>query len=101
MELTIGEIEQLEQGGILAGDISELVCPCGDHEYTEIIAEVVWNWTGRDFRVTTFILTNGNYLLMSAGDGGSALVELKRHPPQWFLDRLVNYLSSDSVGAMK
>jgi len=95
MELTIGEQKQLEQMGILSGDIGELVCPCHDHDYIEIIQDVVWNWKGRDFRVTVFRLTNGVHLLMSVTGGGSALVETRGYPPQWFVDRLVNYLSSD------
>lgn len=99
MDITIGEQTQLEQKGIFAGDINELLCPCGDHDYIEIIQEVVWNWKGRDFRVTVFRLTTGNYLLMSVAGSGSAMVETKDYPPQWFIDRLVNYLSSDSVGA--
>jgi len=101
MEMTIGEQKQLEQKGILAGDINELLCPCSDHDYIEIVQEVAWNWKGRDFRVAVFKLTNGMHLLMSVSGVGSALVETRDYPPQWFIDRLVNYLSSDSVGAMK
>lgn len=101
MEITIDERNKLEWCGILPGDISELLCPCGDHDYAEIIQDVVWNWKGRDFRVTVFLLTTGMYLLMSVAGSGSAMVETRYYPPQWFIDRLVNYLSSDDVGAMK
>jgi len=98
MEITIGEQKQLEQKGIFAGDVSELVCPCSDHDYLEIIQDVIWKWTGRDFKVTVFRLTNGTHLLMSVTSSGSALVETRDYPPQWFINRLVDYLSSDSVG---
>ncbi len=83
--------------GIMQGELSGLKCPSGDHDYLTDIVEVVWNWTGKGYRVVVFPLTSGNYLLVTANGGGSTVCETKHIPSEGLLHYLTNYLAECEV----